>query len=117
MNEEAVHQWLIKCFGPVQGEEAWQQLNQLPFEVREQLMNQDADKLPSPEEVRTMMQAFAMGGLNSPAQMSDTLEKGPINVKLAQSLALQQATGDNGSVNANIADSARRSISQANFMA
>lgn len=115
MNEEAVHQWLIKCFGPVQGEEAWQQLNQLPFEVREQLMNQDADKLPSPEEVRTMMQAFAMGGLNSPAQMSDTLEKGPINVKLAQSLALQQATGDNGSVNANIADSARRSISQANL--
>lgn len=115
MNEEAVHQWLIKCFGSVQGEEAWQQLNQLPFEVREQLMNQDADKLPSPEEVRTMMQAFAMGGLNSPAQMSDTLEKGPINVKLAQSLALQQATGDNGSVNANIADSARRSISQANL--
>lgn len=115
MNEEEIRQWLIKCFGPVQGEEAWQQLNQLPFEVRNQLMNQKPDDLPNPEEVRTMMQAFSDGGLNSPVEMTDTLQKGPINAKLAQSLALQQATGDNSSVNADVADGLRRSISKANL--
>lgn len=115
MNDDAIHQWLIECFGPIQGEEAWNQLEQLPFELREQLMNQSPDKLPKPDEVRNMMQAFSAGGLNNPHEMEATLEEGPINRKLAQSIALQNATGDQGSVNAEVADAARRALSQANL--
>ena len=87
MNDDAIHQWLIECFGPIQGEEAWNQLEQLPFELREQLMSQSPDKLPKPDEVRNMMQAFSAGGLNNPHEMEATLEEGPINRKLAQSIA------------------------------
>nr|WP_308581962.1 zinc-dependent metalloprotease [uncultured Gardnerella sp.] len=115
MNDDAIHQWLIECFGPIQGEEAWKQLEQLPFELREQLLNQNPDKLPKPDEVRSMMQAFSAGGLNNPNEMEATLEEGPINQKLAQSIALQRATGDQGNVNAEVADSARRALSQANL--
>ena len=25
MDDNAIHEWLIKCFGPIQGEMAWQQ--------------------------------------------------------------------------------------------
>lgn len=115
MNDDAIHQWLIECFGPIQGEEAWKQLEQLPFELREQLLNQNPSKLPKPDEVRSMMQAFSAGGLNNPNEMEATLEEGPINQKLAQSIALQRATGDQGNVNAEVADSARRALSQANL--
>lgn len=115
MNDDAIHQWLIECFGPIQGEEAWKQLDQLPFELREQLLNQNPDKLPKPDEVRGMMQAFSAGGLNNPHEMEATLEEGPINRKLAQSIALQHATGDQGSVNAEVADATRRALSQANL--
>ena len=37
MDEHAIHQWLIDCFGPIQGEMAWQQLSQLPQEIRDAL--------------------------------------------------------------------------------
>lgn len=115
MNDDAIHQWLIECFGPIQGEEAWKQLDQLPFELREQLLNQNPDKLPKPDEVRGMMQAFSAGGLNNPYEMEATLEEGPINRKLAQSIALQHADGDQGNVNADVADATRRALSQANL--
>lgn len=115
MNDDAIHQWLIECFGPIQGEEAWKQLDQLPFELREQLLNQNPDKLPKPDEVRGMMQAFSAGGLNNPYEMEATIEEGPINRKLAQSIALQHANGDQGNVNADVADATRRSLSQANL--
>ena len=65
MDEHAIHQWLIDCFGPIQGEMAWQQLSQLPQEVRDQLAQQDPQKLPKPDEVRAMMKAFTAGGLTS----------------------------------------------------
>lgn len=115
MNDDAIHQWLIECFGSIQGEEAWKQLDQLPFELREQLLNQNPDKLPKPDEVRGMMQAFSAGGLNNPYEMEATLEEGPINRKLAQSIALQHANGDQGNVNADVADATRRALSQANL--
>ena len=37
MDENAMRQWFIDCFGQVQGEMAWNQLSQLPDEIREQL--------------------------------------------------------------------------------
>ena len=46
MDDNAIHEWLIKCFGPIQGEMAWQQISQLPEEIREQLMSQDPSRLP-----------------------------------------------------------------------
>mgnify|MGYP001080675702 CR=1 FL=1 len=39
--------------------------NNLPDEIREQLMSQDIGKLPKPEEVQSLMQAFTAGGLNT----------------------------------------------------
>ena len=102
MDENAMRQWFIDCFGPVQGEMAWNQLSQLPDEIREQLMSQDIGKLPKPEEVQSLMQAFTAGGLNTMGDMQQAVEQGPINIKLAKSLALQQANGagSDSSVNA-----------------
>ena len=89
MDDNAIHEWLIKCFGPIQGEMAWQQISQLPEEIREQLMSQDPSRLPNPSEVQQMMAAFSAGGLNTMGDMQRTVEEGPINVKLAKSIALQ----------------------------
>lgn len=117
MDEHAIHQWLIDCFGPIQGEMAWQQLSQLPQEVRDQLAQQDPQKLPKPDEVRAMMKAFTEGGLNSLAEMQQTVERGPINVKLAATIALDRANDESSwqSVNAQDAASVRRAASEANL--
>ena len=41
MDENAMRQWFIDCFGPVQGEMAWNQLSQLPDEIRERQKNRE----------------------------------------------------------------------------
>lgn len=64
MDENAIRQWFIDCFGPIQGEMAWNQFSNMPEELRDQLMSQDVSKLPKPAEVRSMMQAFTAGGIN-----------------------------------------------------
>ena len=117
MDDNAIHEWLIKCFGPVQGEMAWQQISQLPAEIREQLMSQDASRLPDPTEVQQMMAAFTAGGLNTMGDMQRTVEEGPINVKLAKSIALQQANaaGSQSSVSAIDGQRARRAMTEANL--
>ena len=69
MDDKEIHQWLIDCFGQIQGEVAWNQFSRLPDEVREQLMNQDRNRLPKPEEVKSLMQAFTAGGLNTIGDM------------------------------------------------
>lgn len=117
MDENAIHQWLIDCFGQVQGEMAWSQLSQLPDSIREQLMSQDPSKLPKPKDVQSLMQAFATGGLNDVNDMRHTMEEGPINTKLATSIALQEANsaGSEQSVGAEEGDVARRAMSEANL--
>ena len=47
MDENAIRQWFIDCFGPIQGEMAWNQFSNMPEELRDQLMSQDVSKLPS----------------------------------------------------------------------
>ncbi len=117
MDDNEIHQWLINCFGPFQGEMAWKQISNLPEEIRSQLLGQDVSKLPKPSEVQSLMQAFSSGGLNTMADMQRTVEEGPINVKLAKSLALQQANDTNSekSVNAETGQIARKAISEANL--
>lgn len=117
MDDNAIHEWLIKCFGPIQGEMAWQQISQLPEEIREQLMSQDVGHLPDPAEVQQMMAAFSAGGLNTMGDMQRTVDEGPINVKLAKSIAMQQANaaGSDSSVSAVAGEAARRAMSEANL--
>ncbi|MCH9274924.1 zinc-dependent metalloprotease [Bifidobacterium amazonense] len=117
MDDNAIHQWLIECFGPIQGEMAYKQLENLPEPIREQLMSQDPSKLPKPSEVQSLMQAFTAGGLNSVSDMQQTVAAGPINVKLAKSIALQQANGEGSqsTVSAVIGEAARRAMSEANL--
>ena len=117
MDDNAIHEWLIKCFGPIQGEMAWQQISQLPEDIRAQMMSQDPSRLPDPAEVQQMMAAFSAGGLNTMGDMQRTVEEGPINVKLAKSIALQQAnaSGSQPSVSAVDGEAARRAMSEANL--
>lgn len=87
------------------------------FAQRGQLMSQDPSTLPKPEEVKSMMQAFTAGGLNTMGDIKQAVEQGPINIKLAKSLALQQANGagSDSSVNAETGEIARRAIEKANL--
>ena len=117
MDDNTLRQWLTECFGPIQGEMAFRQIDDLPDMIKDQLMSQDPSKLPKPDEVRAMMQAFTAGGLNSPADMQRTVAEGPINVKLAKSLALQRAGGEGSrsTVSAETAEAARRAMSEASL--
>lgn len=102
MDENALHQWFINCFGPVQGEMAFSQFNNLPEEIREQLLSRGSESLPDPQQVQSLMQAFMGGGMNSFGEMQQTISEGPINVKLAKSIALQRvnSSGSESSVTA-----------------
>ena len=117
MEENEIRQWLIECFGPVEGEMAWQQFSQLPAPLRDQIMSQGKDGLPKPSEVQSLIQALSAGGLNTMGDMKRTVEEGPINVKLARSLALGKVNaGDAAStVSAEDGQAARRALSEANL--
>ena len=117
MDENAIHQWLIECFGPVQGELAWSQFSQLPESIRSQMASQGADQLPKPSEVQALIQAFTAGGLNTPADMQAQADQGPINVALAKNIALGRTRADQSDTTITAEDSDRvaRVMSEANL--
>ncbi|AFU71078.1 hydrolase [Bifidobacterium asteroides DSM 20089] len=117
MDENAIHQWLIECFGPVQGELAWSQFSQLPESIRSQMAAQGADQLPKPAEVQALIQAFTAGGLNTPADMKAQADQGPINVTLAKNIALGRTRVDQSDTTVTAEDSDRvaRVMSEANL--
>ncbi len=117
MDENAIHQWLIECFGPVQGELAWSQFSQLPESIRSQMAAQGADQLPKPAEVQALIQAFTAGGLNTPADMQAQADQGPINVALAKNIALGRTRADQSDTTVTAEDSERvaRVMSEANL--
>ena len=117
MDENAIHQWLIECFGPVQGELAWSQFSQLPESIRSQMAAQGADQLPKPAEVQALIQAFTAGGLNTPADMKAQADQGPINVSLAKNIALGRTRVDQSDTTVTAEDSDRvaRVMSEANL--
>ena len=117
MDENAIHQWLIECFGPVQGELAWSQFSQLPESIRSQMAAQGADQLPKPAEVQALIQAFTAGGLNTPADMQAQADQGPINVALAKNIALgrTRAGQSDTTVTAEDSDRVARVMSEANL--
>ncbi|WLT11088.1 zinc-dependent metalloprotease [Bifidobacterium asteroides] len=117
MDENAIHQWLIECFGPVQGELAWSQFSQLPESIRSQMAAQGADQLPKPAEVQALIQAFTAGGLNTPADMQAQADQGPINLVLAKNIALGRTRADQSdtAVTAEDGDRVARVMSEANL--
>ena len=117
MDENAFHDWLITCFGKEQGDAVWQQISQLPDSIREQLLSQDPSTLPNPAEVQQLMNAFTVGGLNTVNEMQQTVQDGPINIKLAKSLALQRANADGSrtTVSAEEGAAVRKAMSEANL--
>ncbi|KFI45648.1 putative hydrolase [Bifidobacterium bohemicum] len=117
MDENAIHQWLVECFGPIQGNMAFQQLNSLPDGVKDQIMSQDPEQLPKPSEVHALMQAFTASGLNTVNDMERTTEEGPINVRLASSIALAQANDESSeqTVSAAQGQAVRQAMSEANL--
>ena len=116
MEDNELRQWLIDAFGPIQGEAAWSQLQALPESIRRQLMSQDLSSLPKPAEVQSMMQAFTAGGLNTVGDMEHVGDDGPINVKLAKSIAEGLARENaQATVSAAQAQQARTAMSAANL--
>ncbi len=117
MSEDAIRQWLIECFGPVQGEQAFQQLSMLPDALREQLMSQDPSSLPSPEQMKQMMQMFmggnasmgSMFGMGEPGNGAPTNPVGFHSAKAgasaddAQSTAQPPMADENAAIDVNIA--------------
>ena len=117
MEENEIRQWLIECFGPVEGEMAWQQFSQLPSAIRDQIMSQSKNGLPKPVEVQSLIHALSAGGLNTIGDMQRTMNEGPINVKLAKSIALSKVNegGTQATVSAEEGQLARRALSEANL--
>lgn len=66
MTSDELHQWMLSTFGPTAGENAWQQFQQLPEQIRSQMLAAGADELPTPEQMRGLMQAFATAGFGAP---------------------------------------------------
>lgn len=117
MDENAIHQWLIECFGTLQGELAWKQFSQLPESIRSQMAAQSPDQLPKPAEVQALIQAFTAGGLNTPADMQAQAKEGPINLNLARSIALSRVSADQSDHEVTAEDQMRvtRIMSEANL--
>ena len=96
---------------------AWQQISQLPEEIREQLMSQDPSRLPNPSEVQQMMAAFSAGGLNTMGDMQRTVEEGRSTSSSPSRLPCSRPTPPvlHPGVSAVDGEAARRAMSEANL--
>lgn len=126
MDENALHAWMLQAFGPVQGEQAWEQFQELPDAVKAQLLANSADGLPDPAQLQGFMSALgAMGGGAAPRggmgfaapDVRSMLEGGPIIVDMATAMAEGKIAAENSErvVTAADADMARRAVSEANL--
>lgn len=116
-DENKLHQWMIESFGPFEGEMAWQQFQELPDYIREQLVAEGTKGLPNPHEVQSLMHAFSQSGMNTLSDIRNTLQDGPINRRLARSLAEQRAREgeDITVISAALADRVRTAASEVNL--
>ena len=66
MDENAIRQWLIDCFGPIQGEMAWNQLSNLPDDDSRAAAQPGSEQAAQARpKCKSLMQAFTAGGLNT----------------------------------------------------
>ncbi len=118
MDENALHQWMLEAFGPFQGEQAWRQFQQLPDELKRQLMESSANGLPDPAQMRGLFTALNTSGLDTMADMQSAMKNGPIIVDFAKALAngkVQAAKDYQPMVNGKDAEDMRNAISEANL--
>lgn len=83
MTSDELHQWMINTFGPTAGENAWQQFQMLPEQIRSQMLAANSSELPSPEQMRSLIQAFTQAGFSGPSASSTDADKEAENAKLA----------------------------------
>ncbi|WP_257639519.1 zinc-dependent metalloprotease [Alloscardovia macacae] len=91
MSEDDLRAWMLETFGPFEGQMAWQEFQQLPEYMRDQLLREGRKGLPNPREIQSLMQAFTESGMNSLNDMKNALDSGPINRRLAKNIAQQRA--------------------------
>lgn len=118
MDENALHQWMLEAFGPFQGEQAWRQFQQLPDDLKRQLMESSASGLPDPGQMRSLFNALSTSGLGSMTDMRSAMKDGPIIVDFAKALAdgkVQSAQDYQPVVNGKDAEDMRSAISEANL--
>lgn len=89
MDSEEFHQWLLEVMGPIKGEEAWQNFQAFPPQLRENVLGQAKDHLPSAEEIRFIMNNVSISSPDS---------NYGINTFLVKNLAHQQAAQDAESI-------------------
>lgn len=117
MDDSELHEWFIQSFGPSQGEIAYAQFQELPEQIKDQILQQGVEGLPKPSQVQSMAQALGAGGLNTMDEVRETLQKGPINVGMATSLALSaiRESGAQQTVSASDGQLVRQAITEANL--
>ena len=117
MDDSELHEWFIQSFGPAQGEIAYSQFQELPEQIKDQILQQGVEGLPKPSQVQSMAQALGAGGLNTMDEVRETLRKGPINVGMATSLAQSaiRESGAQSTVSASDGQLVRQAISEANL--
>ena len=73
--------------------------------------------LPDPQEVHSLMDAFTTSGLSTMQDIDSMLDQGPINIKLASSIAHKMAQQNQkiSSISAISGQQVRSAVSQANL--
>lgn len=93
MDSNELHQWMVQAFGYTQGEQAWNQFQMLPEEMKEQVLSQPASSLPPADQMGSLFMALnnsqAARGTTDP---SSPLDKGIITA-IAHSIASQSNSG------------------------
>lgn len=117
MDENAIHQWLIDCFGQIQGEMAWNQIQAMPDMIKDQLFGSDVSQLPKPSEVQAIMKAFTANAMNQTQGNGDGGQNEAVNLDIASSIALSQANDETSekSVNATTGAAVRQAMTEANL--
>jgi putative hydrolase len=105
MDSNELHQWMVQAFGYTQGEQAWNQFQMLPEEMKEQVLSQPASSLPPADQMGSLFMALnnsqAARGTTDP---SSPLDKGIITA-IAHSIASQSNSDHSNNADTDNADS------------
>lgn len=117
MDENQLHQWMLDAFGPFEGEQAWQQFQKLPDNIKQQLLENSATGLPDPQQLRSFFTALNASGLRTMSDMDAVMKDGPIIVDMSKALADERIRQKDyqPNVTARDADDMRAAVSEANL--
>lgn len=96
MDSNELHDWMLRTLGQLRGEQAWEQFQAMPEAMKDQILSQPIESLPSAEQISGLYSALAQSAANGTGDPNTPIDREVVRqIAHAQSKATaQKAEGE-----------------------